>query len=140
LETLVAALFSTIDGFVEVDRNINTQDEEIDIVYRNESNHPTWQKESTLILVECKNWTGNRVGKNEFVLFQEKIENRSGRCRLGFLVCVEDFADTVTKEMLRSSKNDLLIVPIDGAKLRQLSESEDRNQLLLDFFTLATLV
>ena len=140
LETLVAALFSTVEGFVEVDRNINTQDEEIDIVYRNESKHPTWQKESSLILVECKNWISKRVGKNEFVLFQEKIENRSGRCQLGFLICVEEFADTVTKEMLRSSKSDLLVVPINGEKLEQLFESQDRNQLLLDFFTSATLI
>ncbi len=140
LETLVAALFSTIEGFVEVDRNINTQDEEIDIVYRNESKHPTWQKESSLILVECKNWISKRVGKNEFVLFQEKIENRSGRCRLGFLICVEEFADTVTKEMLRSSKSDLLVVPINGENLQQLFESQDRNQLLVDFFTSATLI
>lgn len=140
LETLVAALFSTIEGFVEVDRNINTQDEEIDIVYRNESKHRTWQKESSLIIVECKNWVSKRVGKNEFVLFQEKIENRSGRCRLGFLICADEFADTITKEMLRSSKSDLLVVPINGEKLRQLVESQDRNQLLLDFFTSATLV
>jgi len=74
------------------------------------------------------------------VLFKEKIENRSGRCRLGFLVCVEEFADTVTKEMLRSSKNDLLVVPIDGQQLKQLVESPNRNQLLLEFLTKATLI
>jgi len=140
LETLVAALFSSIEGLIEVDRNVNTADEEIDIVYRNESTHPTWQKESTLTLVECKNWLSQRVGKNEFVIFQQKIENRTGRCRLGFLICVDEFAETITKEMLRSSKSDLLVVPIDGAKLEQLVRSENRNQLLLDFLTEATLV
>lgn len=140
LETFVGALFSSIEGFAEVGRNINTQTEEIDITFRNESHHPTWQKEGSLILVECKNWLSKRVGKNEFVLFQKKIENRAGRCRLGFLICVEEFAETVTKEMLRSSKSDLLVVPIDGEKLRQLVQSQNRNQLLIDFFTAATLV
>jgi len=140
LETFVGALFSSIEGFVEVGRNINTQTEEIDITFRNESGHPTWQKESSLILVECKNWLSKRVGKNEFVLFKEKIENRAGRCRLGFLICVEEFAETVTKEMLRSSKSDLLVVPIDGEKLQQLVQSQNRNQLLLDFLTVATLI
>lgn len=140
LETLIGTLFSSIEGFVEVGRNINTQTEEIDITFRNESQHPTWQKESSLILVECKNWLSKRVGKNEFVLFKEKIENRAGRCRLGFLICVEEFADTVSKEMLRSSKSDLLVVPIDGEKLQQLVQSQNRNQLLLDVLTAATLI
>ncbi|MGI9104855.1 MAG: response regulator [Pyrinomonadaceae bacterium] len=140
LETFIGALFSSIEGFVEVGRNINTQTEEIDITFRNESHHPTWQKESSVVLVECKNWLSKRVGKNEFVLFKEKIENRAGRCRLGFLICVEEFAETVTKEMLRSSKSELLVVPIDGEKLRQLVHSQNRNQLLLDFLTAATLL
>jgi len=140
LETFIAALFSSIEGFVEVSRNINTQTEEIDVVIRNESNHPTWQKESSLILVECKNWHSKRIGKNELVLFKEKIENRAGRCRLGFLICVEEFAETVTKEMLRSSKTDLLIVPIDGERLRQLVQAQNRSQLLLHFLTAATLI
>lgn len=140
LETLIATLFSGVEGFNVIDSNVNTQTEEIDVVIRNESKHPTWEKEGSLILVECKNWQSKRVGKNEFVLFKEKIENRAGRSRLGFLICVEEFAETVTKEMLRLSKSDLLVVPINGEKLQQLVESPNRNQLLLDFFTSATLV
>jgi ActR/RegA family two-component response regulator/Holliday junction resolvase-like predicted endonuclease len=140
LETLIVALFSSVEGFNVISSNVNTQTEEIDIVIRNESSHLTWQKESSLILVECKNWHSKRVGKSEFVLFKEKIENRAGRCRLGFLIIVEEFAETVTKEMLRSSKADLLIVPIDGEKLLQLAQNSNRNQLLLDFLTAATLV
>lgn len=140
LETLIAAMFSSVEGFNVIDSNVNTQTEEIDVAIRNESTHPIWQKEGSLILVECKNWHSKRVGKNEFVLFKEKIENRAGRCQLGFLICTENFADTVTKEMLRSSKNDLLVVPIDGEKLLQLVQSHNRNQLLLDFLTAATLI
>jgi len=140
LEDLLAALFASIEGFTEIDRNVKTETEEIDIVFRNESQHPFWQKEGSLILVECKNWHSQRVGKNEFVLFKEKIENRAGRCRLGFLVCVEEFAETVTKEMLRSSKTDLLVVPIDDERLKQLVESQNRSQLLMDFLTSVTLI
>ncbi len=140
LETLIATLFSSVEGFVEVGRNLNTQTEEIDITFSNESHHPRWRKESSLILVECKNWLSKRVGKNEFVIFKEKIENRAGRCHLGFLICVEEFAQTITKEMLRSSKADVLVVPINRDKLQQLVESQNRNQLLLDFLTAAALI
>lgn len=40
------------------------------------------------------------------------------------------FAETVEKDQLRSSKTGLLIVPIDGADLRQLVEAECRSQAL----------
>ena len=113
MEDLAAALFASIDGFIEIGRDTNTATEEIDLVFRNDSREPMWRKESQIVLVECKNWHSQRVGKNEFVLFKEKMENRAGRCKLGFLICTEDFAETVTKEMLRSSKFDLLIVPIN---------------------------
>ena len=127
-------------GFIQIDRNVNTATEEIDIVFRNESREPSWQKESEIILVECKNWKSQRVGKNEFVLFKEKIENRYGRCKLGFLVCTADFSETLEREMLRSSKTDLLVVPLDGDALRQLVEAKNRSRLLRSFVDRALLI
>lgn len=132
LEELTAALFESIDGFIVTDR-VRTETEEIDIVIRNESKHPFWEKEDQIILAECKNWKTKKVGKNEFVLFMDKMENRSGRCRLGFLICTEEFAGTIEKSMLRSSKTDLLVVPINGERLRRLIETEDRSALLIEF-------
>ena len=77
-----------------------------------------WLKtEGPLILVECKNWS-SKCGKNEFVAFKEKIANRKGRCRLGFLISWNGFADTFTQEMLRGSREEILVVPLDGRALR----------------------
>jgi DNA-binding NarL/FixJ family response regulator len=140
LEDLLAALLASIEGFIEVGRNVNTTSEEIDIVFRNESRNPAWQRESQIILVECKNWHSQRVGKNEFVLFKEKMENRVGRAELGFLVCTAEFAETIEKEMLRSSKTSLLVVPINGEALRRLVEAENRSELLRSFVDQALLV
>lgn len=141
LEELTSALWESVGGFIEIGRNTNTATEEIDLVFRNDSREPAWQKESQIILVECKNWRSQRAGKNEFVLFKEKMENRAGRCKLGFLVCTEDFAETVTKEMLRSSKFDLPVVPINGAQLRELvGAGRDRSWKLREFVDRALLV
>ena len=71
-----------------------------------------------MLLVECKNWTG-KCGKNDFVLFKEKIENRSNRCSLGFLISWNGFAETVTQEMLRGSREETLIVPLEGDAIRK---------------------
>jgi hypothetical protein len=116
LEELISRLFETIPGFTVTDR-IRTATEEIDIAVLNDSNDPRFRRESAIMLAECKNWS-DKCGKNEFVLFKEKIENRSNRCSLGFLISWNGFKDTVPKEMLRGSREHTLVVPITGKDIR----------------------
>ncbi|MBD2003602.1 MULTISPECIES: hypothetical protein [Cyanophyceae] len=116
LEELISRLFEAIPGFTVTDR-IRTATEEIDIAVLNDSNDPRFRRESAILLAECKNWS-DKCGKNEFVLFKEKIENRSNRCSLGFLISWNGFKDTVPKEMLRGSREHTLVVPITGKDIR----------------------
>jgi len=116
LEELISRLFEAISGFTVTER-IRTATEEIDIAVLNDSNDPRFRRESVIVLAECKNWS-DKCGKNEFVLFKAKIENRSNRCSLGFLISWNGFKDTVTKEMLRGSREHTLIVPITGKDIR----------------------
>jgi len=117
LETLVSSLFANVDGF-SIQPNQRTDTEEIDLVVVNGSNEPRWRNGTPLILVECKNWSA-RCGKNEVVQFRDKLTNRYGQCRLGFLVSWGGFADTVTKDLLRNSKEQALIVPLDRKNLEE---------------------
>src|SRR5262249_24891961 len=98
LAKLCSRLFASIPGFMVTGR-LGTETEEIDMSVLKDSAEPRLRREGALILAECKNWTGH-CGKNEFVLFHPKIENRSHRCTLGFLISWNGFAGTVTKEML----------------------------------------
>lgn len=116
LEELFSRLLESIPGF-SITGRIKTATEEIDISVLNDSQDPRFRRESALILGECKNWSG-KCGKNEFVIFKEKLENRNRRCSLGFLLSWNGFAETVTKEMLRGSKEEFLIVPITGKEIR----------------------
>jgi len=115
LEELISKLFSLISGFEIIER-LKTETEEIDIVILNKSTTPLWQKESPLILVECKNWS-DKCGKNELVVFKEKIINRKGRSRIGFFISWNGFTKTFTKEDLRSSHDDILIIPVTGEEI-----------------------
>jgi hypothetical protein len=130
LEELCARLFSSVPGFV-VKQRIRTETEEIDISVVNGSSEPRLAREGAVILVECKNWSG-RCGKNEFVIFHEKMQNRSRRCSLGFLVSWNGFADTVTKEMLRGSREELLVVPLTGADIRAAVRVDNFTAALLN--------
>jgi hypothetical protein len=115
LEELMHKCFSFVKGFEIIER-LKTETEEIDLVILNKSTIPLWQKESSLILVECKNWS-NKCGKNELVIFKEKISNRKGRAKIGFFVSWNGFAETFTKEDLRSSHGDILVVPVTGKNI-----------------------
>lgn len=137
LEELLCSIFSEIAGFKIIESDVRTQDEEIDIVIENESIDYPWSRESPLILVECKNWLSKRVGVNEFKLLMDKIENRFGRAKLGFLIGTHSFTTTVTTEILRHSKKDILIVPVDGERLRELSTQADKSEVLRKFYHIA---
>lgn len=130
LEELSSRLFETVNGF-SITGRIKTETEEIDISILNDCQEPRLRREGALILAECKNWTG-RCGKNEFVIFQQKLENRSRRCSLGFLISWNGFASTVTKEMLRGSREEILIVPITGKDLRNAVRENDFTKILME--------
>jgi hypothetical protein len=123
LEELTAQLFASVKGFT-VSGRVRTETEEIDITLVNGSDEPRLRKEGPIILVECKNWS-SKCGKNEFVVFKEKVENRKGRCTLGVLVSWKGFTGTVTKEMLRGSHDTSLIVPMTGEELREAVRNRD---------------
>jgi hypothetical protein len=112
----VGRLFEAVPGFTVTGR-IRTATEEIDIAILNGSDDPRFRRESAILLAECKNWS-DKCGKDEFVLFKEKIENRSNRCSIGFLISWNGFKSTVTKEMLRGSRETTLVVPMSGKEIR----------------------
>lgn len=123
LEELTSRLFNSVPGFAATG-HVVTETEEIDIRIQNGSDDPHWRDESYLLLAECKNWSST-CGKNEFVLFKNKLRNRVGRVSCGFLISWSGFAETVTKEMLRGSETKLLVVPVDGSDLRAAVRESD---------------
>jgi hypothetical protein len=140
LEKLVAGLFSSIAGFTvdDSDKRVKTETEEIDLTVSNGSEDPRLKREEAIILVECKNWS-SKCGKNEFVEFRSKMENRKGRCSLGFLISWNGFADTITKEMLRGSHERLLIVPIDGSQIQDAVRDDSFFNVILSAWNSAVM-
>jgi hypothetical protein len=123
LEELCSRLFSSVPGF-SVTGRVRTETEEIDISVLNDSAEPRLRREGAIILAECKNWMG-KCGKNELVIFQQKVENRRGRSTLGVLISWNGFADTITKEMLRGSHESILVIPMTGEDIRAAVRAGD---------------
>lgn len=57
LEELGTILIKMIEGLDVIKKNVNTDTEEIDILVRNESKDPFWQRLPNPFLIECKNWS-----------------------------------------------------------------------------------
>ncbi len=118
LEELTTRLFQMVPGFSATGHIVTRfGTEEIDINIQNASEDPVWQRESDMLIAECKNWS-KKCGKNEFVTFKDKLRKRTGRVSSGFLVSWNGFANTVKTEMLSGAEGDLLVVLITGAELR----------------------
>jgi Restriction endonuclease len=137
LEELVCKLLETVPGF-RVGGRVRTETEEIDIRVINGSEDPVWKREGALLLVECKNWS-SKCSKDEVVLFEEKLRNRRSRCSCGLLISWNGFAKTVTKELLRGSTGDLVIIPIDGKNLRTAVRDGSFVSILAHLWESATL-
>ena len=101
-EDLIEYLFGRIQGLQIVYRDVRTETEEIDFVLENTDGSSPFPKAGPLILVECKNWSG-QCGMNELVAFQQKIRNRRGTCTVAFLISWNGFTATSYTEQLRGS-------------------------------------
>lgn len=130
LEELSSRLFESVKG-LSVTGRMRTATEEIDLSILNDSKDPRLRRESALVLAECKNWSG-KCDKDEFVIFREKLENRNRRCTLGFLISWNGFAGTVTKEMLRGSREDILTVPVTGKDIRAAVRDGNFSKVLME--------
>lgn len=128
LEKLLAALFTSVSGVQVVMANVRTESEEIDLVVEHDGTAAFWD-ERPMILVEAKNWS-SRCGKNEFVALRAKLENRHQRASLGFLVSWNGFAETVETEILRASRELLMVVPVDGDQVRRAVAGESWSSVL----------
>lgn len=128
LEELISKLFIQISGF-EIKERVKTETEEIDILILNKSNESIWIKESVIMLAECKNWS-SVCGKNEFVIFKEKLKNRRGRVKIGFFISWNGFAKTFNLEELRSSHEDTLIILITGKDIKEAIQTNTFQELL----------
>lgn len=134
LEELLLILFRSIPGFAETHPNVRSRDEEIDLVVLNRSDDLAWQKESSLFLIESKNWQG-KVDRREIDILRGKMQRRGGRCRLAFLVAPGGLT-LPAQDAIKHSSQDEIIVPVTKERLDdlvQIGDPQARSKLLLRY-------
>lgn len=134
LEGLLKLIFESVDGFEDVETNIRTgTGEEIDIEFENNRRDAFWREQGALIQAECKNWSGRKVGPEQYNHFHAKLARTTGRIRLGFLISYGGFSDAVREVARTLAGQGILIALIDRADLKKLVASKEREKLLKAF-------
>jgi CheY-like chemotaxis protein len=135
LENLCSALFRTVPGWQRIESRVTTKTEEIDLVILNEAADEFWRRFGSFILVECKNWDSHKKpGRPEFDTFYTKITRRGKvDCRLGFFVSLNGVAATFLTEVMRITKEEIIIAVIDKEDLWQFVCADNRSVLMKEF-------
>jgi hypothetical protein len=121
LEALMAAAFSIKSQLQVVQRRYSTGDEEIDLVVKNNVGRPFWTGlGSSLLFVECKNWTAP-VGAPEIRNFEGKLANHAPLARIGILVAPGGFTSEAINATKRSSRDAYTIILADREDLDALA-------------------
>ena len=122
LELVVAVLLSQVDGFEVRSIGIANRSQQMDVLVHNRNNAGTLSQ-SPLVLAEAKNWAAS-VTPTRYTLFLRKLKSRHGRAKLGYLVTTSRFTAGVLSEVCRESKQDILVVLVDGKALPLLWRSD----------------
>jgi len=129
LEYGVKLLLESCDGFETTWHRRRTASEEHDIVGLNQVKHGFWERQGSIVLVECKDYGSSRPGANERGRFEEKIRNRIGQSTLGIFVSPSGFAKTFIHPVLRvpvAGSTPPIIITIDGEGLQAWRNAFDR--------------
>lgn len=125
LEQTLRFLFQSLPGLSHVRTNWQSDVEEIDLVVRNESTDPYLQKEGSLFLIECKNWS-KAVEPQVVTAFRSKLRDRYGRTTLGIFVAASGFTRNVESVLLRQSNERELVLLLDGTQLGAWIQASNR--------------
>lgn len=119
-EQFVSLLFGQI-GYTEIKtRNIDKSRNEVDLIVRNDIKDHFLSRLGEYFLVECKNKPDNIVSKNDFIVFQSKLNNSNGMARIGFIFSTSSFSKNAFLEAMRSSTTDKKVFFVDNAEIMLL--------------------
>lgn len=138
LEEFTVSLFSTIKGFIHVYSNVNTVNEEFDVIFRNDIDMPFLHALlSPHIIFECKNWS-NKVDVKEVEAFTAKLMNHYNLAKVGIFLAVNGFEAGCTFHQIRLSNTDKILVLVTGEEIKKfLDSTKDTLEWLEDLISSA---
>lgn len=138
LEQFTVNLFSTIKGFICVGSNINTINEEFDVIFRNDIDMPFLQAlNSPHFLFECKNWS-KKIGIGEVKAFSADIDDHRNLVKVGIFIAVNGFEAGCKVQQTRMSATEKILILVTGEEIEKfLNSTKDTLEWLEDLISSA---
>ncbi|HXH99222.1 MAG TPA: response regulator [Sphingobacteriaceae bacterium] len=125
-ERFIALIFGTL-GYREIrKRVIDKSRNEVDLAVRNEIKDPFLNKFGKYILIECKNKPDYKVGKNDFIIFNDKLKNTNNLSEFGIIATTGAFAKTTYLEAMRASSTSNKVIFLSNIEFLRLIESDNK--------------
>lgn len=122
-EVFLKKLFNAIDGF-EVTGIKQAEDEQIDLVIKNNINKPFWLNLKTpVILWEAKNWSAKTPVK-EIAILDSKLWGHNNFSRMWFFISMNWFTDVTELKLERLWATEKIIVKITWDDIKTLLKDE----------------
>ena len=125
-EHFVSLLFQSI-GFNSINKRVKDKSlNEVDLIIRNEIDDSFINKFGKYILVECKNKPNEKIDKNTFIVFNEKLSATNGLAELGVLATTGHIARNTYIEAVRTSHQQRKIIFLSNVEMQQLIVSSHK--------------
>ncbi len=119
-EDFVVNLFRQM-GFVHIENRLKDAAlNEMDLIIRNDVEDVFFNKFRRYIFVECKNKPESGIDKNDFIVFNNKVQSSSGNSDLGVMITTGTVKSTVFKEALKECKFNNKIIFLASAEILRL--------------------
>lgn len=126
LERFTTHLFGLM-GFQNILKRVKDKScNEVDLIIRNDIDDLFISKFGKYILVECKNYPSDNIGKNELIQFKSKLDHTNGLASLGLFITTKAMAKTAYMEAIRYSVGDKKIIFIENSHIINLIQSDQK--------------
>ena len=119
-EDFVVNLFRQM-GFVHIETRVrDAASNELDLIIRNDIEDSFFSKFGRYFFVECKNKPESGFNKNDYIVFNSKVQSSSGNAELGFVFTTGHVKRTVFQEALKDHKFTSKIIFLSSAEIMRL--------------------
>ncbi|WP_445750053.1 response regulator [Polaribacter sp.] len=119
-EHFVSLLFQSI-GYNSINKRVIDKSlNEVDLIVRNEIKDPFLNKFGKYILIECKNKPKEKVDKNTFIVFSNKLKHTNGLAELGIIATTGYLTRNTYLEAMRDSNDVRKIIFISNKEFQRL--------------------
>lgn len=125
-EHFISLIFQSI-GYKQILKRVKDKSlNEVDLIVRNDIEDNFLEKFGKYILIECKNKPEDKVNKNDFIVFQNKLKNTHGLAELGIIATTGHITRNTYLEAIRESGGLKKVLFLSNPEIEKFIKADDK--------------